>query len=220
MSKIKDTNFFDTFPQALKQDEKLATLGKVIANELHILVEESEKNIIYANIDNLSETWLDVLAYDLHVDWYNYDYPIDVKRNLIKNSVKVHQTMGTKYAIETALESIYLGSRVEEWWEYNGDPYMFKIIVNITQAKIPMSRNTIFDIYKTVEIYKRLTAHLESIEVLYKTSIKNKNVCCAKLGNIIQIKAKPTKDLILLSSNKIFTVQKIGTTISLRTKEA
>lgn len=26
----------------------------------------------YANINELSETWLDVLAYDLHVDWYQY----------------------------------------------------------------------------------------------------------------------------------------------------
>lgn len=220
MSDIKNVNFLDTFPQALKQDEKLAALGQVIANKLHTLAEETTKNIIYANIDNLSETWLDVLAYDLHVDWYNYDYPVDVKRSLIKNSVKIHQKMGTKYAIETALESIYSGSRVEEWWEYNGEPYMFKIIVNITQAKIPMSRNTIFDLYKTVEIYKRLTAHLESIEVFYKSSIKHRNVCCAKLGNMIQIKAKPTKDLMLISNNRITAIQKIGTTISLRTKEA
>ena len=35
----------------------------------------------------------------MHVDWYDYSYPIEAKRNILRDSVKVHKKMGTKYAI-------------------------------------------------------------------------------------------------------------------------
>ena len=73
MDNIKDADFLTTFPPALKNDKSMLALGWLVAEELHITANETKKNIIYANIDNLSETWLDVLAYDLHVDWYDYD---------------------------------------------------------------------------------------------------------------------------------------------------
>ena len=107
MNKIKDADFLTTFPPALKQDESMLALGRLIAEELHITAEETKKNIIYANIEELSETWLDVLAYDLHVDWYDYDYPIEAKRAIIRDSVRVHQKLGTKAAVEMALGGIH-----------------------------------------------------------------------------------------------------------------
>ena len=62
MNSLKDADFYATFPPALKKDEKMVALGRLIANELHQTVEQTKKNIIYANINELSETWLDVLA--------------------------------------------------------------------------------------------------------------------------------------------------------------
>ena len=102
MNSLKDADFYATFPPALKKDEKMVALGRLIADELHQTVEQTKKNIIYANINELSETWLDVLAYDLHVDWYDYDYPIEAKRAIIRDSVRVHQKLGTKAAVEMA----------------------------------------------------------------------------------------------------------------------
>ena len=81
MNNLKEVDFLSRFPPVLAQDEKMLALGRLIAEELHITANEIEKNIIYANIDNLSETWLDVLAYDLHVDWYDYDYPYRILNN-------------------------------------------------------------------------------------------------------------------------------------------
>ena len=87
-----------------------------------------KKNIIYANINELSETWFDVLAYDLHVDWYDYDYPIEAKRAIIRDSVRVHQKLGTKAAVEMALGGIHPKSEIEEWFDYGGKPYRFRIV--------------------------------------------------------------------------------------------
>ena len=44
----------------------------------------------------LDEQTLDILAYDLHVDWYDHSYPIEVKRQTIKDSVKIHRRLGTR----------------------------------------------------------------------------------------------------------------------------
>lgn len=160
MNSLKDTDFYATFPPALKKDEKMVALGRLIADELHQTVEQTKKNIIYANINELSETWLDVLAYDLHVDWYDYDYPIEAKRAIIRDSVRVHQKLGTKAAVEMALGGIHPKSEIEEWFDYGGKPYRFRIVLDTTESRVAADYD---EIIKTVDIYKRLTAHLDGL---------------------------------------------------------
>ena len=215
---IYTVNFAEYLPPVLKHDPKMKSLAEAVAAEALKVSGGIENVLIYARIDELQEELLDILAFDMHIDWYDYSFPVEVKRDIVKNSVKVHKKMGTKYAVEKALESIYPDSYVQEWWEYGGKPFTFKVVLNMTQAKVIMN-NTIFDVYKTVQIYKRLSAHLENIEVFYRSKDKCKSVCYAKIGNTICIKEKPAKDLMLLSNSKLVAVQKIGTTISLKTKE-
>ena len=160
MNSLKDADFYATFPPALKKDEKMVALGRLIADELHQTVEQTKKNIIYANINELSETWLDVLAYDLHVDWYDYDYPIEAKRAIIRDSVRVHQKLGTKAAVEMALGGIHPKSEIEEWFDYGGKPYRFRIVLDTTESRVAADYD---EIIKTVDIYKRLTAHLDGL---------------------------------------------------------
>lgn len=160
MNNLKESDFLSTFPPALKKNKTFLALGKLIAEELHITAQEAEKNIIYANIDSLSETWLDILAYDLHVDWYDYDYPIEAKRAVIKDSVRVHQKLGTKAAVEMALGNIHPLSEIEEWFDYNGKPYRFRIVLDTTKSRVQTDYD---EIIKTVDIYKRLTAHLDGL---------------------------------------------------------
>ena len=166
MNNIKTADFLLSFPPALKKDEKMLALGRLVAEELHISAWEAEKNVIYANIDSLTETWLDVLAYDLHVDWYDYDYPIEAKRAIIKDSVRVHQKLGTKAAVERALGGIHPQSEIEEWFSYNGKPYCFRIVLDTTNSRVAADYD---EIVKTVDIYKRLTAHLDGL--YYQCSI-------------------------------------------------
>jgi len=160
MNNIKDADLMAKFPPALRQDESLKALGQIIAEELHITANEAKKNIIYANLEELSETWLDILAYDLHVDWYSYDYPVEAKRAIIRDSVKVHQKLGTKAAVEMALGGIHPLSEIEEWFDYGGTPYHFRIVLDTTKSRVTADYD---EIVSTVDIYKRLTAHLDGL---------------------------------------------------------
>ena len=121
-------------------------------------VRQIGKNIIYARIDELDEQTLDVLAYDLHVDWYDYSYPIEVKRQTIRDSVRVHRRLGTKYAVETALGAVFPGTRVQEWFEYGGEPYMFKVIIGATESGVSADRQAA--VLERVRFYKNLRSHL------------------------------------------------------------
>ena len=154
-------DFTNSLPPALKNDPDMMALAQTISAQLQATAAEIRKNIIYARIDELDEATLDVLAYDLHVDWYDYSYPIEVKRRTIRDSIQVHRRLGTKYAVEKALGAVYPGTKVEEWFEYGGDPYKFRVVIGATEAGITAERQAA--VLDRVRFYKNLRSHLEAI---------------------------------------------------------
>lgn len=154
-------DFTNSLPPALKNDPDMMALAQTISAQLRATAAEIRKNIIYARIDELDEATLDVLAYDLHVDWYDYSYPIEVKRRTIRDSIQVHRRLGTKYAVEKALGAVYPGTKVEEWFEYGGDPYKFRVVIGATEAGITADRQAA--VLDRVRFYKNLRSHLEAI---------------------------------------------------------
>lgn len=157
-------DFLQSMPDVLKKDETMKALGQVFADELHLLVNQTLLEIVYASIDNMPEDVLDVMARDFKVDWYDFDYSVEEKRATIKNSWNVHRKLGTKYAVETAISAIYPETRVEEWWEYDGDPYHFKLILDATYEGVdPEKHKRVLD---RVQYYKNLRSHLDRVEYI------------------------------------------------------
>ena len=99
--------FLRALPPVLRNDSRMIALGQVVAEELSDRMSEIEKAAIYPRIDELDEALLDILAYDFKVDWYGYDYPLETKRALLKSSFYIHRHLGTKGAVEAAIQSVY-----------------------------------------------------------------------------------------------------------------
>ena len=125
---IYSVNFADYLPETLKRDPKMKALAAAVTEQMLGVSGEIDNVLIYSRIDELPEELIDILAFDMHVDWYDYSYPLAAKRDILKNSVKVHKKMGTKYAIEKGLSGLYPISEVEEWFEYGGQPHHFHIV--------------------------------------------------------------------------------------------
>lgn len=159
---LYSVDFTRSLPPPLKNDPDMLALAQTIAEQLRLTTREIRKNIIYARIDELDEQTLDILAYDLHVDWYDYSYPVEVKRQTIKDSVRVHRELGTKYAVETALGAVFPGAKVQEWFEYGGKPYFFRIAAAVPEAGVTAEQQR--RILEKVQFYKNLRSHLDSIE--------------------------------------------------------
>ena len=163
---IYSTKFSDYLPGALKKDPKIKSLAEAVTEQLLEVSDSMELVLIYSRIDELPEDLVDILAYDMHIDWYDYSYPLEAKRDILKNSIKVHKKMGTKYAVEKALGALYPESEVEEWFQYGGQPHHFRVICDVSKNQIQASYQ---DIANAVKMYKRLSSHME--EVTYQSRI-------------------------------------------------
>lgn len=117
------------FPYSLSRDTDKDKLAVTVADELVRTLINTDRAMIFPRIDELPERVLDILAYDLKIDWYELDAPVWNKRQAVKECLLVHKYKGTKYAVETALRSMYNSAEVKEWFEYGGEPFHFTVKV-------------------------------------------------------------------------------------------
>ena len=148
-------------PEALRVDSDMVALAEAIAPKLTALVSMTDLCGIYDRIDDLPEEVLDGLAYDFKIDWYDYDYNITTKRRLLKSSFDVHRHLGTRQAVETAVQAVFPYSIVQEWFEYGGDPYCFRLVVNTTDHEDQEILGDGF--FRAVTMYKSFRSHLDGI---------------------------------------------------------
>ena len=181
---IYSIDFTRSLPPVLKNDPKMIALAQTIAEQLQVTARQIEKNIIYARIDELDEQTLDVLAYDLHVDWYDY-------------------------AVETALGAVFPGTKVQEWFEYGGKPYTFRVIIGVTTEGLTAARQT--EVLNRIRFYKNLRSHLEAIsyEVEKETTI---HVAAAhSIGTRLEVYPYLAKDIATAGTIHVAAAVKSGT---------
>lgn len=118
--------------------------------------------------DNCPDEYLPFLAYAWSVDEWNDAWSIAVQRDVIKNSVWVHQRKGTLGAVKRALSLINYDTNVTEWFEQNpkGTPGTFSIEAHPRNGIITDSDR---QIRAVVDAVKRLSAHYD---IYFGTTVK------------------------------------------------
>lgn len=162
------TALLESFPSSLALDEDKEKMAESTAPLLAQVVSDTDKASIFTQIDTLPEWLLDVLAFDFKVDWYDYEGTIDEKRKTIQECIFIHKYKGTKYAVETALQSVYSKVAVSEWFEYGGEPFHFSVTINDTTN----DREKRVRILEKIQYYKNLRSVLDS--VTFKLAIEAK----------------------------------------------
>ena len=155
-------NMMATLPPALRNDPSVTALFEALAEALAARPAEIGRLLIYPAIDTLDEPLLDILAYDFKVDWWDPEYSIEEKRRTLKDSWRVHRLLGTKAAVETAISAIYPDTKVMEWFEYGGEPYGFKLLLDATHENVDPERHR--RVLERVDFYKNLRSHLDGVE--------------------------------------------------------
>lgn len=158
---ITKENLMLIMPPALTRDSSIMALAEADAEALAARLAEIDRVRIISNIDGLDEDLLDILAYDFKVDWWDADYSVEEKRRTLKSSWMVHKKLGTKAAVETALSAIYPGASVEEWFQYGGEPYHFRVKVEILDAEYMPDKHK--RVLERIEWYKSLRSHMDRI---------------------------------------------------------
>lgn len=159
---ITAENLLAVLPPVLAGDEHIQALAVGIAEVLAARPSEIDQLLIYPNIDALPEELLDILAQDFKVDWWNADYTLSEKRATLKSSWQVHRRLGTPAAVIEAISSIYPNTHLMEWWDYGGEPYHFKLLLDATYEGVDTAKHT--KVLAGVGYYKNLRSVLDGVE--------------------------------------------------------
>ena len=130
MPEITYKELLRSLPQVLQEDRSLSALAEAVAAVLAEEAGKADRARIYPALETQPEEVLDILAYDFKVDWWDPDYTAEEKLQTLRDSFDVHRRLGTKRAVETAISGIYEETKVTEWFEYGGEPYHFKIMID------------------------------------------------------------------------------------------
>lgn len=150
---------FNLLPYSLKKDPIVVVMFEVAIIQLHEAYEEARAFYDLNQIERLPESLLDLVAYERHVDFYNNSLPIETKQKLVKESLYVHRIKGTPAAVKLLIETVFGDGEIEEWFEYNGEPYRFKVLTRNPSATQEKAEEFI----KTIDSVKNKRSHLESV---------------------------------------------------------
>ena len=114
--------------------------------------------------DKVEESALIHLATQFHITgnegWINCTSTSE-KRDLIKNSLNLHRYRGTKYSLVRVLEILGLIGEVSEWFEYGGQPYHFKISIDMNNKGFDeLTENSLLEL---ITANKNVRSKLESL---------------------------------------------------------
>ena len=161
---LNKSSLMGLYPSVLDKDKRFNALGQSTAEVIGDAFLKTANADIYTRIGELEEGVLDILAKDFNITWYDYDFKVETKRRVIAAAFSVYRHFGTTGAMVTAICAIWPNSTVEEWFQYGGDPYYFKVMVQANDADgepIEFSK-----IDRTVQLYKNERSWLEGGSVI------------------------------------------------------
>lgn len=134
MSSFIESAIVSLLPSSLKSDPFVVAFSEAVEIQLKQAYTEAINLSNLNDIDNLPESLVDFLAYQRHVDFYDYTLPIEIKRKLVKDSTLFHKVKGTPKAVEMLIETVFGEGKVEGWYEYDGEPYHFRVLTSDPSA--------------------------------------------------------------------------------------
>ena len=118
-------------PRFLTRDRNCYALAKGIEAGLNALNRIAEAGLAcLSDVETMPEWRLDELAWEYAADWYGPQAEIPEKRSQIAGAFAFYNRLGTVYAVKKAVEATFGAGRVEEWYQYNGTPYHFRIFAD------------------------------------------------------------------------------------------
>ena len=103
-----------------------------------------------------------------YFDKYRIDLDREIKIKLIKSAYWVHSKKGTKTAVISQLKNLNYEIKIEEWFEYGGRPFTFRLITG-NESK---DKNWLKNVLSLIEEYKNVRSILEAFYSLREKEYK------------------------------------------------
>lgn len=124
------------------------------------------------------EAFLPWLAWALSVDNWNSDWPVEIKRAQISESIEIHRRKGTVSSVKLAMEASGVQVELKEWFEDNEEPHTFLLKVwadeHFKKAGIPLLSSQYYTaLQKAVNVVKPARSHYQfKIGARYSQNLK------------------------------------------------
>lgn len=164
---LDDFDLLELQTSYMQQDPTAQAICKVLNPYFKQLSEEVKLTYIYGRLDELDETVIDELAWQFHVDFYDYTLPLAKKVELVKNSIRWHQIKGTPQAVIEVATSVFGRTKLKEWFEYGADPYFFMLDVDVTEQGA--SQENLKKLDSLINEYKNTRSWVDIINIYFTT---------------------------------------------------
>lgn len=171
MIKLTDARLTDALPKTLAEQPWVQALAEASRKMRRRVMAYADRTRLFCDIDEASEEALDAMAVELQTPLYKNDYPLTVKRQIVKNSMLYYIRSGTRGAVEELLADIYQGAEVEEWFEYGGKPNYFRVAIDISRTTVPVAEMAPAELESWLYSVKRASSALESLSYMIRHAI-------------------------------------------------
>ena len=163
-----DINILHMVPKFLLRDPNGYALAKAIEAAMAYYSERVEAGIdAVTNPDKMPEWRLDEMAWDKGC-MYGYDASLEAKRDWIKNAGAYSRLLGTPEGLLQYIRGYFPRAQVEEWFQYDGDPYHFRLVLpdKLTQKRFEF-------ILRAVEYAKNVRSTLDTMNLTLQDETAN-----------------------------------------------
>ena len=158
MSKtIRDVSLLELLPPNLTSSPEVIAASRAIDKQWQKLAGKIKEVLTYAGINDATSDVVNMIAAEMNVDFYDENLSLDKRRALVKNGYVYKYTKGTAYAVKQVVTDAFDKATVEEWFDYDGKPYHFRIT---TEVAMP-DESTINQIFKAVSAVKNTRSKLD-----------------------------------------------------------
>lgn len=168
MQNLHSLSLNDIAPPNIAADSTVSSLITAIDPQLQQVSTSSIEPLILARIDELPEPVIDLLAWQLHVDFYDLAGTLTMKREAVKGSILWHMHKGTQWAIIEALRMIDISAEFVHWHDSGGDPYTFKLraIVGGEYYRTQGREQLVSAIRRAVDESKAARSYMSELETI------------------------------------------------------
>jgi len=155
MIDLKKNTLLREIPDNLLHDKKVVNLAKALQASLDKMLGWTDKINYTMNLENLDDAVLDHLLWEKHITWSEGLELVKTREQKIKfieKAIALHRLKGTPAALELVFSVLDKPCELQEWFEYDGEPYHFKVEINtltITNKELKLLRKLIHE-YKNV----------------------------------------------------------------------
>lgn len=159
MSKtLFDVKLIELLPENLRSDPDIIGASSSIDKEFQVMLQSIQNCFTFADIDNMREDVLDLLAAEMNADFYDTDLLIANKRQIVKNAYVYKFLKGTSFAVRQLLNDAFETGRLQEWFVYGGEPYKFRLIATAEELADP---DKLQKLIEAIHAVKNERSHLE-----------------------------------------------------------